>query len=78
MSAPFLKKDKSGVEVRFSKALYQAKALPQLQGMFPGQISISKESKQYFTIHFKGGSEDDGLRVCERLLGLSRQTGKTS
>jgi len=76
MSVPFLKADKSGVSVRFPKALYLAQSLPQLRDMFPGRSLVSSNDKRYFTLSLKGGSEEDGLSLCEKLLYVSRQPGK--
>jgi hypothetical protein len=72
MSLPFLKTDKFGVAVRFPKALYPGRALPQVQEALPkGALAISEDGR-YVTLRLKGGSEQDGYELCERFFYLSK------
>jgi hypothetical protein len=77
MSVPFLTTDKSGVVVRFPKALYFAQILPQLQELFSEGALTMIEDGPYLEFRLKGGSEQNGYDLCERFFYLSKNVRRT-
>jgi len=75
MSVPFLKKDKSGIRLLFSKALYSREALARLESDL-ADPSITVASKgRYFELKVQDRTEEDGLEILQRFFYFVRHGG---
>jgi hypothetical protein len=72
MSLPFIKKDRSGFYIEFSKSLYPRKAMDRLRADCPSGDLLVSEKGACFILRARDGAEDGLLEALNYILYFSR------
>lgn len=77
MRAPFLKKEKNGYCLIFSKSLYPRQALIKLKEVYADQAMTVGEKGRYFELRSRTWAEEDYLKICESFLHFAKNAGRS-